>query len=78
MNAPQSLCPGYKHVEAFGPDEQYEEEEEVCYVTLDTFFTHWGRPLRDISSILGYTELHVGAYWDGHCPPRMVNTEGDA
>ncbi|KIM42156.1 hypothetical protein M413DRAFT_52784, partial [Hebeloma cylindrosporum] len=31
-----SLCPGYKQVESFGPDEEYEdEEEEVCYVTLD-------------------------------------------
>ncbi|KAJ7280342.1 hypothetical protein C8J57DRAFT_1302332 [Mycena rebaudengoi] len=29
-----SLCPGYKEVEAFGPDEEY-EEEEVTYVTLD-------------------------------------------
>ncbi|KAJ7119492.1 hypothetical protein C8R44DRAFT_788185 [Mycena epipterygia] len=29
-----SLCPGYKQVEAFGPDEEY-EEEEVTYVTFD-------------------------------------------
>ncbi|KAJ7640170.1 hypothetical protein B0H17DRAFT_898924, partial [Mycena rosella] len=29
-----SLCPGYKEVDAFGPDEEY-EEEEVTYVTLD-------------------------------------------
>ncbi|KAJ6510434.1 hypothetical protein C8R45DRAFT_858306 [Mycena sanguinolenta] len=29
-----SLCPGYKQVDAFGPDEEY-EEEEVVYVTLD-------------------------------------------
>jgi hypothetical protein len=28
------LCPGYKQVDAFGPDECY-DEEEVCYVTLD-------------------------------------------
>ncbi|KAF8152362.1 hypothetical protein B0H34DRAFT_632599, partial [Crassisporium funariophilum] len=35
MNAPSSLCPGYKQVEAFGPDEDYEDEEEVFYVTLD-------------------------------------------
>jgi hypothetical protein len=33
--APSSLCPGYKQVEAFGPDEEYEDEEEVFYVTLD-------------------------------------------
>jgi len=35
MKAPASLCPGYKQVESFGPDEDYEDEEEVCYVTLD-------------------------------------------
>ncbi|KAJ7629397.1 hypothetical protein DFH06DRAFT_1225586, partial [Mycena polygramma] len=29
-----SLCPGYKQVDAFGPDDDY-EEEEVTYVTLD-------------------------------------------
>jgi hypothetical protein len=34
MKAPTSLCPGYKQVESFGPDEEY-EDEEVCYVTLD-------------------------------------------
>ena len=31
-----SLFPGYKHVESFGPDSEYEDaEEEVEYVTLD-------------------------------------------
>ena len=35
MKAPTSLCSGYKQVESFGPDEEYEGEEEVCYVTLD-------------------------------------------
>jgi hypothetical protein len=35
MNAPSSLCPGYKQVEAFGPEEAYEDEEEVSYVVLD-------------------------------------------
>ncbi|KAF8885558.1 hypothetical protein CPB84DRAFT_1685364 [Gymnopilus junonius] len=35
MDAPQSLCPGYKQVDAFGPDDDYEDEEEVVYVTLD-------------------------------------------
>ncbi|PBK65833.1 hypothetical protein ARMSODRAFT_939878 [Armillaria solidipes] len=30
-----SLCPGYKQVDAFGPDDDYEDEEEVSYVTLD-------------------------------------------
>ncbi|KAJ7485249.1 hypothetical protein B0H11DRAFT_2018661 [Mycena galericulata] len=34
MSEFSSLCPGYRHVEAFGPDEEY-EEEEVTYVTLD-------------------------------------------
>ncbi|GJJ14265.1 hypothetical protein Clacol_008529 [Clathrus columnatus] len=30
------MFPGYKHVREFGPDDRYEEEEEeVCYVTLD-------------------------------------------
>ena len=29
-----SLFPGYKHVESFGPDAEY-EEEEIEYVTLD-------------------------------------------
>jgi len=29
------LIPGYKHVTEFGPAEEYEEEEEVCYVTFD-------------------------------------------
>ncbi|TFY71355.1 hypothetical protein EVG20_g1646 [Dentipellis fragilis] len=37
----ESLVPGYRQVESFGPDEDYERtaegdiEEEVCYVTLD-------------------------------------------
>ncbi|KIK99501.1 hypothetical protein PAXRUDRAFT_131935 [Paxillus rubicundulus Ve08.2h10] len=32
----QTLVPGYKQVESFGPDEDYlDEEEEVSYVTLD-------------------------------------------
>ena len=35
MNAPSSLCPGYKQVEAFGPEEEYEDGEEVSYVVLD-------------------------------------------
>ncbi|KAK0203031.1 hypothetical protein DFS33DRAFT_949891 [Desarmillaria ectypa] len=30
-----SLCLGYKQVNAFGPDDDYEDEEEVSYVTLD-------------------------------------------
>ncbi len=30
-----SLCPGYKQVDAFGPDDEYEDEEEISYVTLD-------------------------------------------
>lgn len=30
-----SLFNGYKHVESFGPDEDYEEEVEECYLTLD-------------------------------------------
>lgn len=29
------LCPGYRHVEQFGPDEEYEDEVEDFYVTLD-------------------------------------------
>ena len=29
------MIPGYKQVEAFGADEEYEKEEEVEYVTLD-------------------------------------------
>ncbi|KAG6826361.1 hypothetical protein H0H92_016153 [Tricholoma furcatifolium] len=29
-----SLFPGYKQVDSFGPDDDY-DEEEVCYVTLD-------------------------------------------
>ncbi len=30
-----SLCPGYHQVNAFGPDDDYEEEEETFYVTLE-------------------------------------------
>lgn len=33
--ATSSLVSGYKHVDSFGPDEEYESEEEVEYVTLD-------------------------------------------
>lgn len=29
------MFPGYKHVREFGPDDEYEDDEEVCYVTLD-------------------------------------------
>jgi general transcription factor 3C polypeptide 6 len=35
MTTTKSLCPGYKQVDSFGPDEQYEGDEEVSYVTLD-------------------------------------------
>ncbi|TFK28540.1 hypothetical protein FA15DRAFT_700985 [Coprinopsis marcescibilis] len=35
FNHPSSLVPGFKQVESFGPDEEYEDEEEVTYVTLD-------------------------------------------
>lgn len=35
MKSDTSLFPGYKHVEAFSEDDDYEEEEEVCYVSLD-------------------------------------------
>ncbi|KAI0631639.1 hypothetical protein C8Q77DRAFT_1061265 [Trametes polyzona] len=35
MQSPSSLLPGYKQVEAFGSDEDYESGEEVEYVTLD-------------------------------------------
>ena len=31
----ETLLPGYKQVESFGPDEEYEDDEEVSYVTLD-------------------------------------------
>lgn len=34
MSTTESLCPGYRQVESFGPDEEY-EDEEVSYVTLD-------------------------------------------
>ncbi len=30
-----SLCPGYHHVTQFGPDDDYEEEEEIFCVTLE-------------------------------------------
>ncbi|KAK0187039.1 hypothetical protein F5146DRAFT_1141903 [Armillaria mellea] len=30
-----SLCPGYHQVTHFGPDDDYEEEEEIFYVTLE-------------------------------------------
>ena len=35
MNRAPCLCPGYTYVESFGSDDEYEEEEEVLYVTLD-------------------------------------------
>jgi len=35
MTPPESLFVGFKQVEAFGPDEDYETDEEVSYVTLD-------------------------------------------
>jgi hypothetical protein len=36
MQPPASICPGYKHVEAFSnADEYYESEEVISYVTLD-------------------------------------------
>ncbi|KAJ7208023.1 hypothetical protein GGX14DRAFT_634882 [Mycena pura] len=34
MSEYSSLCPGYKQVQAFGPDDEY-DEEETTYVTLD-------------------------------------------
>ncbi|KAK0432600.1 hypothetical protein EV421DRAFT_1719463 [Armillaria borealis] len=30
-----SLCPGYLQVTQFGPDDDYEEDEEIFYVTLE-------------------------------------------
>ncbi|KII84740.1 hypothetical protein PLICRDRAFT_167052 [Plicaturopsis crispa FD-325 SS-3] len=35
MQTAPTLVPGYKQVEQFGPDEEYEDGEEVSYVTLD-------------------------------------------
>ena len=35
MNAPYSHCPGYKQVETFRLEEEYEGEEEVSFVVLD-------------------------------------------
>ncbi|KAF9050831.1 hypothetical protein BDZ89DRAFT_593171 [Hymenopellis radicata] len=35
MNRPDCLCPGYTQVDTFGPDDDYDDEEEVVYVTLD-------------------------------------------
>ena len=35
MNIPSSLCPGYRNVDTFALEEEYESDEEVCYVTLD-------------------------------------------
>ena len=31
----QSLCPGYRQVDSFGAEDEYENDEEVSYVTLD-------------------------------------------
>ncbi|KAG7442116.1 uncharacterized protein BT62DRAFT_936471 [Guyanagaster necrorhizus] len=30
-----SLCSGYQKVDQFGPDDEYEDEEEIFYVTLE-------------------------------------------
>lgn len=35
MPAPSTLIPGFRQVETFGPDEDYEGEEEITYVPLD-------------------------------------------
>jgi general transcription factor 3C polypeptide 6 len=35
MPAPTSLCPGYRHVDEFDPNEEYESGEEAFYVTFD-------------------------------------------
>ena len=35
MPAPTSLCPGFRQVEEFDPNEEYESGEEVSYVTFD-------------------------------------------
>ena len=35
MSKTTSLCPGYEQVEEFGPDEEYESEEAISYVTFD-------------------------------------------
>jgi general transcription factor 3C polypeptide 6 len=35
MSSGSSLFPGYVQVDEFGPDEDYESDEEVVYVTLD-------------------------------------------
>ncbi|KAF6749158.1 hypothetical protein DFP72DRAFT_893274 [Ephemerocybe angulata] len=32
---PTSLLPGYQQIEEFGPDDEYEGEEEISYITLD-------------------------------------------
>lgn len=33
--APTTLLRGYRQVENFGSEDEYEDEEEVTYVTLD-------------------------------------------
>ena len=35
MSSQASLVPGYIHVDNFGPDDGYESDEEITYVTLD-------------------------------------------
>jgi hypothetical protein len=35
MSNSSNVFAGYKHVESFGPDDEYEDEVEECYVTLD-------------------------------------------
>ncbi|KAF8331001.1 hypothetical protein F5887DRAFT_999497 [Amanita rubescens] len=34
-SAPTSLCPGFRLVEEFDPNEEYEDDEEISYVTFD-------------------------------------------
>ena len=35
MQSNQSLCPGYRQVDSFGAEDEYESDEQVFYVTLD-------------------------------------------
>ncbi|KAK0502560.1 hypothetical protein EDD18DRAFT_1100971 [Armillaria luteobubalina] len=63
-----SLCPGYRQVIQFVPDDDYEEEgKEIIYITLELWF---GRSERDVdgygTAVLWYNTETQYPTWKAH------------
>ncbi|SJL06792.1 uncharacterized protein ARMOST_10134 [Armillaria ostoyae] len=77
-----SLCPGYLQVNAFGPDDDYEEEEEIFYVTLELGnvepalipSSSWDGAQRSAQDVVGYGTAVLWCNTPEHAVSYMEST----